>query len=249
MTAIASDPFRLDGMSILITGATSDIGRAIAVACSRAGATVIATGRSQEGLERTISGLEGGAPHRSVVADIRIEQDRARIVESSGSVFGVVHGAAVTGAARLRSIWPEFVEERLLVNLVAPLFLTRLLLRQSRIQDGGAIVFISSLAALAGTRGASVYAATKASQIAASRCLAIEMAEQRVRVNCIAPGIVRTSVYDAMGDDWIKQQAAAYPLGLGSPADVALATLFLLSKASRWITGQTLVLSGACSVV
>lgn len=249
MTTISRDPFRLDGRSVLITGATSDIGRAIAVACSRAGATVIATGRRRERLDQTLAALDGDRRHRGLIADLRVEADRSQLAEASGSVFGVVHAAAVTGAARLRSIWPEFVEERLQVNLTAPLFLTRRILRDERLQDGGSIVFISSLSALAGMRGAGVYAATKAAQIAAARCLALETSEQRIRVNCIAPGIVRTSVYDAMGAQWIEQQAAAYPLGLGTPDDVAYATLFLLSEASRWITGQTLVLSGACAVV
>ena len=66
-------------------------------------------------------------------------------------------------------------------------------------------------------------------------------------MNCVAPGIVRTSVYDALGEAWMQEQARTYPLGLGEPSDVAAATLFLLSDASRWVTGQTIVLSGACS--
>lgn len=246
---MTSDPFRLDGRRVLVTGATSDIGRAIAVTCSRAGASIVATGRNRERLEQTLAALEPEGDHRAIVADLRNDTDRVAIAESADNYFGVVHGAAVTGAARLRSIWPEFLEERLTVNLVAPLFLTRHLLRAAKIQDGGAIVFVSSLSALAGTRGASVYAASKAGQIAAARCMALEVAEQRIRVNCIAPGIVRTRVYDAMGEDWIAQQSGAYPLGLGKPEDVALATLFLVSEASRWITGQTLILSGALSVV
>ncbi len=241
------DPFRLDGKRILVTGATSDIGRAIAIACSRAGGSVVATGRRENKRGETMAALEGEAIHTAVVADLKQDNDRARLVEIAGDVSGLVHAAAVIGPALLRSISPEFVEERLAVNLVAPLFLTQRMLRESKIRDGGAIVFISSLSALVGTRGFSVYAATKASQIAVARCLALETARSQVRVNCVAPGIVRTSVYEALGDAWMQEQAGAYPLGLGEPSDVASATLFLLSDASRWITGQTLVLSGGCS--
>lgn len=243
------DPFRLDGRAVLITGATSDIGRAIAVACSKAGANIIATGRNRERLDQTIGALGAEGHHHGIIANLRLDEDRIRVAEEAGSIFAVIHGAAVTGAARMHSVWPEFVAERVDVNLIAPIFLTRHLLRQDRIEAGGAILFINSLSSLAGSRGAGVYAATKASQIALARCLAIETAAKRIRVNCVSPGIVRTEVYDAMGEEWIKKQAANYPLGLGEPADVAGAALFLVSEASRWITGQTLVLSGAVSVL
>lgn len=241
------DHFRLDGKRVLVTGASSDIGRAIAVGCSRAGATVVATGRNQDRLDRTLRALDHSSNHLAISVDLTNETERASLVETTGSIFGVVHAAAVIGPTLLRSITPSFVEERMAVNFVAPMFLTQQLLRGNRVEADGAIVFISSLSALVGTRGFSIYAATKASQIAAARCMALETAKQRIRVNCIAPGIVRTAVYDALGEGWMKEQGAAYPLGLGEPADVANATTFLLSGASRWITGQTLVLSGACS--
>jgi NAD(P)-dependent dehydrogenase (short-subunit alcohol dehydrogenase family) len=241
------DPFRLDGKRVLVTGATSDIGRAIAIACSCSGASVVVTGRNRDRLDQTFGALDNQESHSIVVADLKVEKDRARLVEDAGNIFGVVHAAAVIGPTLLRSISAAFVEERLAVNFVAPMYLTQQLLRGNRVEEGGAIVFISSLSALVGTRGFSIYAGTKAAQMAAARCLALETAKQRIRVNCVAPGIVRTAVYDALGDAWMEEQAKGYPLGLGEPVDVAAATVFLLSSASRWITGQTLVLSGACS--
>lgn len=241
------DSFRLDGKRVIVTGASSDIGRAIAVTCSFAGATVIATGRKMDRLARTMAELENNPSHTAVVADLGNEQDRDRLLDAAGEVHGLVHAAAVIGPALVRSISRAFIDERLDANFVAPMLLTQRLLRGGRIQDGGAIVFVSSLSAFVGTRGFSVYSGSKASQIAAARCLALETASSRIRVNCVAPGIVRTNVYDALGDAWIREQARAYPLGLGEPSDAAAAALFLLSDASRWITGQTLILNGACS--
>lgn len=241
------DPFRLDGKRVIVTGATSDIGRAIAIACSIAGAIVIATGRKFDRLQGTMAALKKNPLHTAVAADLGNEQDRDRLLVAAGDVHGLVHAAAVIGPALVRSISRAFIDERLETNFVSPMLLTQRLLRDRRIQDGGAIVFVSSLSALVGTRGFSVYSACKASQIAATRCLALETASNRIRVNCVAPGVVRTHVYDALGDAWIREQARSYPLGLGEPSDVAATTLFLLSDASRWITGQTVVLNGACS--
>lgn len=242
------DRFRLDGRRVVVTGASSDIGTAIALACANAGAIVIGTGRHQPRLEQTLDAL-GSGPHVVVPGDITVEADRTRIVEAAGEIAGLVHCAAVIGPTLLRSISPTFVEARLEVNLAAPMYLTQQFLRAGSFSAGASIVFISSLSALVGTRGFSVYSAAKAGQMAVARCLALEVAQSGMRVNCIAPGIVRTRVYEALGEAWIREQERSYPLGLGSPDDVAGTALFLLSDASRWITGQTVVLSGACSWV
>lgn len=208
---------------------------------------MIATGRNAGRLDDTMAALERDAVHARVMADLVDERDRDRLLDAAGEVSGVVHAAAVIGPMLVRSMSQAFLDERLATNVVAPMLLTQRLLRDRKLKDGGAIVFVSSLSALVGTRGFSAYSASKASQIAAARCLALETAGNGIRVNCVAPGIVRTSVYDALGEAWMQEQARTYPLGLGEPSDVAAATLFLLSDASRWVTGQTIVLSGACS--
>jgi NAD(P)-dependent dehydrogenase (short-subunit alcohol dehydrogenase family) len=238
--------FRLDGRRILVTGASSDIGRAIAVACSQAGATLALTGRAADRLAQTRDSLRPDDGHVTVAADLTNGDERARVAGVAGALHGVVHAAALTGPALLRSITEDFVRKRFDVNYTAPLLLTQRLLRDRQLADGGSVVFISSISAHTGTRGMSVYAASKASLVATARCLALELAPQRIRVNCISPAIVRTSVYDSFGDEWLREQAARYPLGLGRPEDVANSVRFLLSDASRWVTGQTLILDGAC---
>ena len=95
----------------------------------------------------------------------------------------------------------------------------------------------------------SVYAATKASLVASAQCLALELAPRKIRVNCISPAIVHTSVYETFGQQWLDEQAKRYPLGLGRPEDVAYACVYLLADASRWVTGHTMLLDGACSWV
>jgi NAD(P)-dependent dehydrogenase (short-subunit alcohol dehydrogenase family) len=241
------DPFRLDGRRILITGASSDIGRAIAVACSQSGAEVVITGRRHDRLEETRSLLAAPGQHVSVEADLRNAQDRDRLVGVAGIVDGVVHAAAIADPMLARAISADYIQTRIDTNYIAPMLLTKLLLGKNAIKDGGALLFISSVSAHAGTRGMSVYAATKASLVASARCLALELAPKRIRANCISPAIVRTSVYETLGEEWLDVQAKRYPLGLGRPDDVAYAAQFLLSDASRWVTGQAILLDGGCA--
>lgn len=244
------DPFRLDGRRILVTGAGSDIGRAIAAACADAGASVVASGRDPSRLARTEAMLASrGNEHACVPADLVDAVERERLATAASGIDGLVYAASVTGPMLGRSVTARHLHERFEANYFAPMLLIRELLAANAVNDGGSLVFISSISAVVGTRGMSVYAATKASQIASARCLALELGPKRIRVNCIAPAIVKTDVYDGLGEHWLKEQAERYPLGLGLPRDVALAALFLLAPASRWITGETMVLSGASSWV
>ena len=243
---IARDPFRLDGRRVLVTGATSDIGRAIAVCCANAGAETIATGRDRSRLERTIESLPPSTGHHACQADLDDDQDRGRLVDEAGQIDGVVHVASIADPMLARSLTETYIRKRFTTNVFAPMLLTARLLAKGAIRDGGSIVFISSMSAHTGTRGMSVYAGTKAAQVAAMRCLALEVAPKRIRANAISPAIVRTSVYATLGDHWLEEQAKRYPLGIGEPRDGAYAALFLLSDASRWITGETMMLDGAC---
>ena len=245
-----SDPFRLDGRRILVTGASSDIGRAIALACASAGATIVATGRDTQRLGVTSGALgAAGANFVAVTADLTTDEGRESVVAAAEEVDGAVHAMAITGPMLLRQVNKDYLQSRFEANYFAPMLVTRMQLAKSAIRDDSALVFISSISAHAGTRGMSVYAATKASLVASAGCLALELAPKRIRVNCISPAIVRTTVYDTFGDQWLEEQAKRYPLGLGRPEDVAYAAQFLLSNAGRWVTGQALLLDGACAWV
>lgn len=244
-----TDAFRLDGKRIVISGASSDIGRAIAVASAAAGATVVATGRNQARLENTRQEvLRYGGACEIVVADLVTESGRCAVADTAGVVDGVVHATATTGPRPVRQLTPEFLRSHFEGTYLAPMLLTQVQLARGAVRDRGAIVFITSISAHMATRGMSTYSGMKAALAASSGALALEVAPRAIRVNCISPAIVRTNVFDETGEGWLAEQAKRYPLGLGDPDDVAHAAVFLLSPASRWITGETLLMTGACSM-
>jgi NAD(P)-dependent dehydrogenase (short-subunit alcohol dehydrogenase family) len=131
------------------------------------------------------------------------------------------------------------------INFVAPVMLTQRLLYRSTLIAGSSIVFITSISAIAGTAGVGPYAASKAALHGMMRCLALEQAKRRMRVNCLVPSAVETPLWD----DRLLAQAARHPLGVGTPSDVANATIYLLADASRWITGTELVMDGGAVAV
>jgi NAD(P)-dependent dehydrogenase (short-subunit alcohol dehydrogenase family) len=244
----ASHPFSLAGRMVLVTGASSGIGAATAVACSRMGATLIVAGRDAANLEATRASLHGDG-HRAVQGDLTRAHDLAALAEATGPVDGVVHCAGVRGLAPIRMVSERFVRDVFAVNFEAPVLLTQRLLYRNRIRDGGAIVFLSSSSAHLGMHGVGIYSASKAALRAVARCLALEQAKRRIRVNCLSPDLVETRLLRDVPqvdgvDTWLEEQRERHPLGLGKPDDVANAIIYLLSGASRWVTGQTIIMDG-----
>ena len=244
-----SDPFRLTGKRVLVTGASSGIGRQAAIAASRAGATVVATGRDPERLAETMSMLEVREGNVATTGDLAVDGDITKIAEAAGDVDGVVHAAGITGPIPVRVVTRSFIQDRFDANYFGPLLLTQRILAKNRMRANGSIVFIASISAHTGTRGMSVYSSTKASLVVTAKCLALEVAKHGIRVNCLSPGLVRTPLFKPEEQEWLDNEEKRYPLGLGSPEDVANAALFLLAPASRWMTGQTIVMDGACEFV
>ena len=249
MTDEFKDPFSLTGKRILVTGSSSGIGRQIALSCAQAGATVIASGRNAERLEQTLHAL-AGAGHEALVLDLSDDVAIKTAIAGLKKVDGVVHAAGISLLAPLRLATRAHIENQLERNLIGPMLLTQQVLLRNILQPGSAIVFISSISAHIGVHGVSSYAASKGALEAMARSLSMEVAKKSIRVNCLAPGLVRTPMFEAALsttgglDDTIK----AYPLGLGLPEDVANAAVFFLSPASRWITGTTLILDGGHTV-
>ena len=237
--------FHLDGKSILITGASSGLGRQIAVTVSRLGAQVTITGRNEERLAETFAGLEPGN-HRRFLCDLTDDAALTKLVEDTGAIDGVVHSAGIAGPAPLKVVSAAFVQERLAANYLAPTMLTQRLLARNGLRPGASILFVASIAAHTGTAGMSIYSATKAGLVVTAKCLALELARRKIRVNCLSPAVVRTPIFKIFERDWLDETEKRYPLGLGEPEDVANAAVFLLSDASRWITGQALIMDGAC---
>ena len=243
---MSADPFSLLGKRILVTGASSGIGRQTAISCAAMGAAVVITGRNETRLRATFDQLDG-CGHALVVADLQSDPDRNRLAEVTERADGIVHCAGISAIVPFRLISENHLDHVFDVNFRAPILLTQRMISKRRVSQGGSIVFIASSAAHIGTLATSMYAASKAALIPAARALALEVgAKQGIRVNCISPGYTRTPMLDGLNNSGpsIEENYALAPLGLGEPEDVANAAVFFLSDASRWITRTTLQLDG-----
>lgn len=242
-------PFSLVGKRILVTGASSGLGRQIAISSSAMGAIMIISGRDEARLAETMSALKGNG-HQAITAELTQSDDVQSLVEEAGALNGVVHCAGISRLAPIRMTSAAQMSEVLKINYESPMLLTQRLLARNRIEPDGAILFISSIAAYIGVAGVGIYSGSKAALIATMRCLALEVVKRRIRVNCLAPALVDTPLLQATEKMVmsIETTRAAYPLGFGKPEDVANAAIFFLSDASRWITGTTLVMDGGLTI-
>lgn len=240
-------PFSLDGKTILVTGASSGIGRATAIGIAQMGGKVVVTGRDVGRANETL-GLLAGTGHLALTADLNVAEARAALVSQLPPLNGLVHSAGVTKLVPFQAISEKHMQEIFDTNYKSPVFLTQLLLKKKLLVDHSSVVFLASTAGLLGAKALGVYAGTKGAILATARVLALEVAPRGIRVNCIAPALVETPMMvqteTAVSSDTFAANLKLYPLGLGKPEDVANAVVFLLSSASRWVTGSTLVLDG-----
>jgi len=238
--------FSLEGKRVLVTGASSGIGRETAIACAREGATVVATGRNEERLAATLASLAGNR-HAMVSGDLRSADDRKAIVAASGMLNGVVHCAGTTGVRLFRQVDAKYIDEDFAINFEAPVLLTQALLATRQVAQGGSIVFVGSFASHIGAKGSSIYSASKGALIPAARALAQEVgAKQQIRVNVINASYVETPMVAKLKDGVLAEgeSLVAAPLGPGFPTDVANGVVFLVADASRWITRSILRIDG-----
>ncbi|MBB3832794.1 SDR family NAD(P)-dependent oxidoreductase [Xanthomonas cannabis] len=238
--------FSLTGKTILVTGASSGLGQEIALTCARRGARLVISGRDPERLQQTHARLAGDG-HVQVQADLTVSEDRERLVQASQRIDGVVHCFGGQMLSPIRQLKEELMTRMYQVHFLAPVMLTQRLLQSNSINAQGSIVFMLSTSAHIGTRGVGPYSAMKSGLLGIIRCLALEQAKHRVRVNGISPSAVPTPRLWGEDDglnEMLNQQRARHPLGLGTPHDVANATVYLLADASRWVTGTSLVMDG-----
>lgn len=240
------NPFSLAGKTILVTGSSSGIGRGIAIACSRMGATVYINGRNEERLAETMAAMEVG-DHGIVVGDLSVQFDVQRIVEKLPSIDGVVHCAGIGERKICKQIEQTDIDNIMGVNFDAPIMLQTQLLQKKKIKKAASIVFIASIAPFAPTVGNALYSASKGAMIAYANCLSVELASRQIRVNCICPGMIWTDLIYRGGltEDELREDEQKYPLKrYGTPDDVANAVIYLLSNASSWMTGTCLKIAG-----
>lgn len=246
-----TDYLRLSGSSILITGASSGIGRAAAIAASAQGARVALVARRAEQLDETLGMLEGEG-HIALPSDLgdyaSIPALLRRAADALGPLSGLVHAAGVHAVTPLLATTPSRVTGLFEANVTTSVMLAKAFRSPKVRAEAASIVFMSSAVGLTGEAGVSAYAASKAAVAALGRSLGLELASDGIRVNSIAAGIVHTPLTDGIrskvgAEAWAAIERA-HPLGLGTPEDVAAAALFLVSSASKWVTGTTLVIDG-----
>lgn len=242
-----SNPFSLEGKNILVTGASSGIGKSIAIECSKLGASVILTGRNQERLEDTLSQLAGES-NKLVAADISNEEGRDKIVDVISQLDGIVHCAGVGDRTLLKTVRQKDLDRVMNINFNAPVLLQRALLKKKKVNRSASIVFIASRAPFAPSKGNGIYAASKGALISYAKVLGLELASQLIRVNCVCPAMVWTELTERdaslTGADYSEAEKE-YPLQrYGRPEDIAYLTIYLLSDASSWMTGSCIDITG-----
>ena len=240
-----NERFSLVGKTILVTGASSGIGRAIAIACSQQGANVVVTGRNQERLQATLDALAGEG-HLVFAADLTIAEQRSALTEQVPVLDGVVHCAGIGSRVLCKMLEERDVAIVMQANFEAPVLLQAELLREKKIVKEASIVFIASAAATMPSVGNAIYSASKAAVIAYAKCLAQELANRKIRVNCISPAMVWTDLaLVGATEEQLHEAEQNYPLKrYAQPEDITGAAIYLLSDASSWVTGSNMELTG-----
>ena len=251
MDTSSFNPFSLAGKTILVTGASSGIGRETAVECSRMGADLVVTGRDTARLQETCSLLETSVKAQ-IVADLTLTEDVERLVAALPPLDGAVLCAGNSTTLPLQFGTREKFDEMFDVNFFAPVELLRLLYKKKVLQKGASVVLIASIG---GTHsfmpGNGVYGASKAALNSVMKYAAREYAPRKVRVNSICPGMVDTPLTHraTITEEQLAEDAKKYPLGrYGRPDDIAHGAIYLLSDASSWLTGHDLVIDGGFSI-
>lgn len=240
------------GRRVVVSGASSGIGRAIAIELSRRGASLILAGRDHSRLEETAGLLATEGAYLMVLDFRRVAMIQGTVKEalaSCGPVYGFCHCAGVVETLPLSAITPAGLQALFEVNVVAGLEMAKTLSRRdSMTAEGGSILFVTSIYASVGMPGQIGYSASKGALIAASRTMAVELARRKIRVNTISPGLVHTRLSDTalnrLDAEKTKKLEEAHPLGVGTPEDVAHAAVFLLAPQTRWLTGTDLIIDG-----
>ncbi len=240
--------FDLTGKRILVTGASSGLGRQCAITASQYGATVCITARNQDRLRGTFEQM-AGEEHRLIPADLTIDRDIKSLVEQLPVLNGVVYSTGISSLSPARFIRAEDIKQTYDISFNASVLLTSELLAGKKLQRNAcSLVFISSISTRYPFVGGAMYTSAKAALESYAKVLALELAPKGIRSNSLSPAFVRTPMLDntaeKYSDEAVRKIEEQQLLGLGEPEDVAHAVVFFLSDASRWITASNLIVGG-----
>jgi NAD(P)-dependent dehydrogenase (short-subunit alcohol dehydrogenase family) len=245
----------LNGKNILVTGASSGIGKCIAIYFSQLGANVIITGRNIDRLNDTFS-LLSSDNNFSIISDLSSVESIKSLMDDCydkiGRLDGVVHCAGIQKTLPLKILKENHFDDVFNANVKSAQFISKFLSKKKRFNTAGtSLIFLSSVAATKGEPAISTYSASKAALEGLTKSLAIELARNKIRVNCIAPGHVETEMAlefsKQLTSDQYQHILKKHPLGLGKPEDIAHSAAFLMSNYASWITGSTMYVDGGYS--
>lgn len=247
------NPFNVEKKTILVTGASSGIGKSIAIQCSQFGASVMITGRNLERLQNTLDiiNAEGTQTHFSYPADLNDDEQIVKLASDVPAIDGLVLCSGINDKAPIKHVDRDKIEKMYNANVYGPMLLVKELVKQKKISKGASIVFISSISSIYATVSNALYASSKGAINSLVKVLALELASKKIRVNSIMPGMVRTGMINAYGISEEEMDAVikGYPMGrIGEPEDIANAAIYFLSEASSWVTGSSLIVDGGVTL-
>ena len=253
---INSSPFSLNGHNILITGASSGIGAAVAALAAKNGAVCIVNGRDEIRLNRILKNLEGEG-HIAIRMDLSEGNGKELVKQAvavKGPINGFVHCAGIEKTLPFRVTEMSDLREIMKINMEAYWDITQEILKRGNHEEKLSIVSIASVAAQYGAVGKTAYSASKGALISLTKSLAAEYADKKIRFNCVCPGYVDTPMLSNIRQlygrecDFSEAIIKKHPFGLGEPEDVACAVVYLLSDASKWVTGSVITVDGGYGV-
>lgn len=241
--------FSLCGKKILITGASSGLGASAASLCAQEGASLVVTGRDEARLSSVFDALPGNS-HEAHVCDLSCGDQVLEFADVLPKLDGLVFCAGLTKTIPAKFIKCDDISEIFSVNAFSSFILLQALLKKKKINAKGSVVFVSSISTTYADKGNSIYAASKGALNSFSKVLALELSAKGIRSNCIEPGFVPTGMLAAgvVSEDQLEEERKRYPLGFGDPEDIASGILYLLSDASKWVTGTELRIDGGVTL-
>lgn len=236
----------LHNKTILVTGASSGIGRATATLCDLLGAKVVLTSRNIDDLKKVSVNFKNKP--LCVPADLSIESDIENLVKQIPNIDGLVNCAGIVKPTPIKFLKQKYINEIFNINFSSSVILCSNLLSLKKINEGSSVVFISSVSVNHPYTGGAMYISSKAALEAFSKNFALEVMAKKIRSNVVSPALVKTKIWETISEAFTDTETKAienkYPLGLGEAEDVANAIVFLLSDSSKWITGSSLNMDG-----